>query len=633
MTASSRGAGAPARTGGPQLAHPQERGRLPWFLAGLLPEGRLLPEAVWQRRHRTIVRLALLQALALVVLALGWGAGWWQALAAGVVVAAPALLARWCPWGRKGRAAAATTSLFAASAVLVHLAGGLTEAHFHFFVMVGVVALYQDWVPFGVGLGIVVAHHGVLGTLDPHGVYGHHGAVHHPWWWAGVHGGFVLAASVAHLASWRHNEQQGLHDPLTGLANRTLLEEELTRRLARSQPLSVLVVDVDDVRAVNDVRGHAAGDELLRAVAERLGSCVRRDDRVARLGGDEFAVAVGGDAASARRLAERFLTVLAEPLEVAGQRTRVHVGIGVADSAVTRVRSAQALLRDADLAVHLAKTAGRDRLVVFAEGMDEAAQDRASLAEDLADALALEQLELHYQATVQLDDGEVEGYEALLRWRHPVRGLVPPLDFVPLAESGGHIRAIGAWALQTATAQAAAWSHERGREVRVAVNVSAVQLADDDVVTAVRLALAASGLPAHQLTLEVTESVLAHDLQDVAARLQRLRALGVRIAIDDFGTGYSSLSYLRHLPVDTVKIDRSFVSELTGDDATTTLVAAIVALARNLGLDVIGEGVETAEQAEVLRGLRCGLVQGYLYARPLPAAEVPERVRDRAGVR
>jgi diguanylate cyclase (GGDEF)-like protein len=613
----------------------------------------MLPDEVWHRRHRAIVRVAGLQALGLVVFGAFQGLGPVEVLAGGALVLAPLALAVPSGYSRKLRSAGASASLFTASTVLVQFWGGQTEAHFHFFVMIGLVALYQDWVPFSIGLGIVVVHHGVLGTLEPQFVYSHHAAMAHPWRWMVVHAAFVLAASVTHLASWRLNEQQGLRDPLTGLANRTLLQEFLTRALSRREEITVLFVDLDDFKNVNDSRGHAAGDQLLLAVTERLRACVRGGDLVARLGGDEFAVVLHGGEPAARRVGERFLASLDQPVTVEGHQLHVHASLGTADTSTlcqqrSDLDSAAELLRNADLAMYWAKSSGKNRLVAYTEGMSAAAQDKASLRDDLASALEEGQFEVYYQATVDFrrpaghpgatdqSADRAKGYEALLRWRHPERGMVSPLDFVPLAEANGSILAIGAWVLRTATRQAAAWTAERGYPVSVAVNLSAVQLASDDVLTVVRDALRDSGLRPHQLTLEVTESVLVGDLEAVSARLAQLRSAGVLVAIDDFGTGYSSLSYLRRLPVDTVKIDRSFISDLATGGSATLLVASIIELARSLGLDVVAEGVETEQQAGVLRDLSCTYAQGFLYARPQPAQElatapaavVPEIVAD-----
>jgi diguanylate cyclase (GGDEF)-like protein len=590
-------------------------------LATALPEGRHLPEEVWHRRHRAVLWVAAAQAAGLGVMALLDGRTPLTALLLAVAVAYPLTFAALPGAGRGVRSAAATASLLAASVALVYLMEGLTEAHFHFFVMVGLSALYQNWVPFGMALAVVLAHHGVVGTLFPHAVFGHGSAQHAPWTWALVHGAFVLAASLAHLAAWRLNEQQGLRDPLTGLANRTLLLETIGRMLARrSGPTSVLFLDLDDFKDVNDSRGHAAGDQLLTTVSRRLAGCVRAGDQVARLGGDEFAVVVAGPSSVAAEVGSRVLAALTDPVVVDGRAIAVRVSIGVADSTTAADRSPGTLLRNADLAMYLAKAAGKHRVVVYAEGMEQAAQTKAELVTDLATAVGSGQLAVHYQPTVELTAGATTGYEALLRWQHPTRGMVPPAEFIPLAEEGGTIVEIGRWVLTEATAQAALWSREAGRAIAMAVNLSPRQLLDDDVVTTVRTALEASGLPAGQLTLEVTEGVLIEDVEAVVDTLRALRTLGVRIAIDDFGTGYSSLSYLRRLPADVVKIDRSFVQDLGANGRSTTLVASIIELARSLHLEVVAEGVETAEQHAVLERLACSHAQGYLFGRPQPAA-------------
>ncbi|WP_369832098.1 putative bifunctional diguanylate cyclase/phosphodiesterase [Blastococcus sp. TBT05-19] len=586
----------------------------------MLPRGRELPEDVWQGRHRAIVRLSFAAAVGLVLLAWFWGYDQPTAVAVLAGVAGPAAVAAVPTLGRAVRAAASTFALMGASVALTHLWGGVTEAHFAFFVMIGVVSLYQSWIPFGIALVVVSVHHGAVGTLFPHEVFGHDAAEHQPWLWAGIHAAFVLAASLAHLTSWRLNEEQELSDSLTGLANRTQLEEVTARALGRGGPVSVLFVDVDDFKDVNDSRGHAVGDVLLRVVAERLRACVRPDDVVARIGGDEFAVVVAGNAEVAHAVGERVLVSLSLPVPVEDGMVTVHASVGVAE-ATDDDRTTGALLRNADLAMHLAKAQGKNRLVGYADGMAEAARRRAGLQQDLLAAVTDDQLELHYQPTVRLTDGRTTGFEALVRWRHPERGLVPPIEFIPLAEESGAIVDIGRWVLRTALQQGAAWIAERGTSLRMAVNLSPRQLFDTDIVGDVVSALTETGFPAELLTLELTEGVLVRDVDAVVAQLEALRALGVRIAIDDFGTGFSSLSYLRKLPADVLKIDRSFVMDLPAGRSATTLIASIVELARTLGLDVVAEGVETDDQRLALRDLQCGQAQGYFFARPQPAAE------------
>lgn len=588
-----------------------------------LPEGRLLPQPVWQRRHRGIVALAFAQAVWLVVFALFRGYHLADAVLEGGVVALPALPALVPALGRVRRAAAATTSLTFASASLVHLSGGVTEAHFYFFVMIGVVALYQSWVPFGIALLVTVLHHGLLGTLQPTHVFGTPQAREHPWLWALIHGGFVLAASITHLVSWRYNEQQGLRDALTGLPNRTQFNESSTAALVGNAGAhSVLMVDLDDFKAVNERWGSDVGDRVLQTAAERLRGCLRLGDVLARLDGDEFAILVAGDRTAGAEVGQRLLDALADPLVVDDQGLLVtaSAGIATAEPGGVECPDADVLLRNAGLALHAAKANARGRLVVYEDEMSRAWRERAQLAEQLRSARASGQLEVHYQATVQLPNGSVSGYEALVRWRHPERGLVPPLDFVALAEETGFITELGEFVLDEAVRQAVEWGCDG--ELDIAVNVSPRQLLDESFPTFVAEVLVERGLPPHRLILEVTEGVLVHDHLSVAAQLDRLRAIGVRVAIDDFGTGYSSLSYLRRLPADLLKIDRSFVCEVDEDPSALALVAAILDLARSLGLDVIAEGVETREQAEALTFLGCPRVQGFLYARPQPASEL-----------
>ncbi len=589
-------------------------------LRAWLPEGRLLPEEVWERRHAALLRLAVVQSLGMGSLALATGSSVVAALLVAGVVAYPLVFSVLPGAGRTLRSAGTTGSLLAASVLLVHLLDGLTEAHFHFFVVVGLVSLYQDRAPFGLALAVVVLHHGAAGTLFPHEVFSHDAAHRHPWLWTLVHGGSVLAASLAHLASWRLNERQGLHDPLTGLANRTRMRTTLGRLLGEGTgPVGVLYLDLDDFKDVNDTRGHAAGDELLVGIAARLQASVRGGDEVTRLGGDEFAVVVDGDVEEAVAVGERVLARLAQPVLVGGRPLTVHVSIGVADTATAGDRRPGTLLRNADLAMYRAKALGKNRLVRYVPGMAEAAEVEATLLQDLATAAGAGQLEVHYQPTVDLVDGRTTGYEALVRWHHPTLGLLPPAEFIPQAEESGHVVGIGRWVLEQAVHQAAEWTAGSGRAIGISVNLSPRQLDDDDVVALVARVLAESGLPAGQLVLEMTEGVLLRDVDQVVGQLEELRALGVRIAIDDFGTGYSSLSYLRRLPADVLKIDRSFVQELGTGGPSTTLVASMIELARSLGLEVVAEGVETAQQQAVLGDLACSSAQGFLFGRPQPA--------------
>ncbi|HEX2039798.1 MAG TPA: EAL domain-containing protein [Acidimicrobiales bacterium] len=429
---------------------------------------------------------------------------------------------------------------------------------------------------------------------------------------------------------------QATHDALTGLPNRTLVIDRLTHALARSRRtprgLAVLFVDLDRFKVVNDSLGHSVGDEVLIQIAERLQSAVRPGDTVSRLAGDEFVVVCEEfeDEADLLRLGERMAHAIARPLHLYGRETIITASIGIA-IACPETR-AEDLLRDADVAMYRAKERGRSRIEVFDEAMRTRMLDRLETEHALRVAIQQGALVLHYQPTVCLTTGRVLSFEALVRWQHPERGLVPPSEFVPLAEDTGLIVPLGRWALRTACEQLAAWRTARPEldHLQVSVNLSARQFADPHLVALVSEALAASALPPDRLWLEITESALMEEAEATVDTLRALRALGVRISIDDFGTGYSSLSYLKRFPVDVLKIDRSFVDGLGVDPEDQAIVTAIVSLARALGLGVVAEGVETAEQLDEVRRLGCNSVQGYYLGRPRVASEALERLPSKA---
>ncbi len=420
---------------------------------------------------------------------------------------------------------------------------------------------------------------------------------------------------------------QSLHDALTGLPNRVLVIDRAEQMLARARRrrtlLAALYVDVDGFKQVNDSYGHAAGDEVLRTVASRLTQAVREADTVGRLGGDEFVVLIDGYtlAAEPELIAERIIEVISQPMEIAGAEARalsltVSVGIATGDR-----RASDELLRDADLALYAAKGAGKNRWLKFESQMQVAVQDRLELEMDLREALSHEELFLLYQPTFDLEHERMTGVEALLRWRHPRRGVIAPGQFVPLAEETGLIVPIGRWVLRAACEQAARW-RRGGLPLSVAVNVSGRQLEDAGLAEDVAGALRRSGLEPASLTLEITETALMRDSDTAAGLLRDLKEIGVRIAIDDFGTGYSSLAYLRQFPVDALKIDRSFISGLAASSNSKALIHTLVQLGKTLGLDTLGEGIEQDAQLRQLQREQCDEGQGFLFARPMAAEAV-----------
>ena len=440
-------------------------------------------------------------------------------------------------------------------------------------------------------------------------------------------GGVVVTARdvTERRALQQQLAHQAFHDSLTGLANRALFIDRVTHALGmtrRSAALvGVLFVDLDDFKTVNDSLGHAAGDELLVAAAERLLRCLRDEDTCARLGGDEFAVLienVGGPEA-AITVARRVLDAISEPMEILGSQVSVQgsVGIALGSSAVTTSE----LLRNADLAMYRAKGDGKHRYALFEPAMHARVLERLALKAELQSAVAAHQFELHYQPIVALQSGVPVGVEALVRWRHPTRGLVMPDGFVALAEETGLILPLGRFVLRSACRQAERWRALGLPDLGVSVNISAKQLASPHLPAEVTSALTDASLEPSALTLEITESMLL-DSQPVVSRLEALKALGVRIAIDDFGTGYSSLNYLRRFPVDTLKIAKPFVDEIGARPDQRRLVEAILRLGATLRLETVAEGIEEAPQRDLLRKLRCGFGQGYLFSKPLPPDEL-----------
>ncbi|HTF64466.1 MAG TPA: EAL domain-containing protein [Edaphobacter sp.] len=433
----------------------------------------------------------------------------------------------------------------------------------------------------------------------------------------------TVQAKISHMA---------LHDALTNLPNRLFFREQIETRLGqlgRDEKFAVLCFDLDKFKSVNDTLGHAFGDELLRQVAERMGKCLRKGDTLARLGGDEFAIfqAHGGQAEDASALAVRLIGEIGAPFDLDGHQVVIGVSIGIAIAPRDATESDQ-LLKSADMALYRAKAEGRGTYRFFEPEMDRLMQARRALELDLRKAIVNNEFEVYYQPLINLQSEQICGFEALLRWNHPERGLIPPLDFIPLAEETTLIVPIGEWVIRNACDEAAKWP----KEIRVAINLSPVQFQMRNLSQMVMSALAHSGLAAERLELEITESVLLVDNVATLEILHQLRSLGVRISMDDFGTGYSSLSYLRSFPFDKIKIDRSFVHDLQQNADSKAIVRAVTGLGASLGMATTGEGVETREEVDYLRREGCTEAQGYFFSAAKPASEVYNMLAERNAV-
>jgi diguanylate cyclase (GGDEF)-like protein/PAS domain S-box-containing protein len=732
-----------------------------------LPRGQTLPDREWASRHRALLWILWGQVVGLTVFMWFRGLGVWGSIGPVLPLVVAAGAGMLPEASRRARSVAVVFGLLTSSAVLVYAWNGQIEAHFHFFVMIALLAMYEDWLPFGLAVAYVAVEHGVLGAIAPHAVYSHGG---NPWVWAAIHGGFVLAAAAAGVATWRLNEDtrdrmveadlaarrtaarfqaafeggisgmamtspdgrflrvnqalremlgysedelvgqcfsdvthpedrshdaehvrplldgaidvyetekryvhrdgsvvwvqlgvkpirdeagrveyfiaqtnditarkgfeqelahRALHDPLTGLPNRTLFLDRLTHALVRlaRRPgeLTVLFVDLDRFKLVNDAMGHGVGDAVLLETAARLRAAVRSDDTVARFGGDEFTIVCeNAGPEESCSVAQRILDSLSEPFALQGREFRLSASVGIRSTDDVHA-SADALLRDADSALYVAKDHGRGRFEVFDGESSRGGADLLATEQALRRAISGRELRLHYQPEVALSDGRIVAVEALVRWEHPERGIVSPAEFIPLAEESGLIVALGEWVLHEACSQLATWraAGTAGPQLRVAVNVSGRQLSHPGLPETVAAALTAAGLDPSRLCLEITESALVRDTGVALATLRALQALGVGIALDDFGVGFSSLSRIRELPaVDVIKIDRSFIAGVRGTGSDRAVVKSVLSLAAQLGVTVVAEGIERADQWQALRELRCEVGQGYLFARPQPPAEL-----------
>jgi diguanylate cyclase (GGDEF)-like protein/PAS domain S-box-containing protein len=726
-------------------------GRSPWkWITGLVPHGRTLSREDWDRRHRAILVVLGLSIIGLVVFGAYRGYSPFHLVIDGGAVA----FFNACAWqplgGRKLRSTLASIALLTAASMSVHLSGGSIEAHFSFFVVITLLMLYHDWLPFLVAIAYVVGEHGIIGVLLPTAVYNDPAAQTNPWLWASIHGAFVVAASVANLAHWRLSEtdhqrtlatensyrrlfagnpqpmwvfdvntlafldvndaavehygysreeflsmtiadirpaedlnsmvrsvqesanmqqsgpwrhltkdgrtilvqvsshqvpfgsidarhviaedvtereglldqlrHQAFHDALTGLPNRSLLLDRLAvmlRHTARTGfEVAILFCDLDGFKPINDSLGHNIGDELLREVVRRFGQSLRGPDTLARLGGDEFVVIAEVDGEhGAIQLAERLAASLAQPMDLQGHQVRVSTSIGIAMAGPESANAAD-LIRNADIAMYRAKSRGRASYEVFASGMHGRAVQRLAIEQDMRPAMGRDEFRVYYQPLVDARSRRITGFEALARWQHPTRGLVGPDLFIGVAEETGFILTLGAWVLGEACRQLAEWREVYGAHLKVSVNLSARQLSDPGLVDYIDSTLKSTGLEPGALLLEITESVLMANVEASFQTLEAIKTLGVGVTVDDFGTGYSSLAYLTQVPLDFLKIDRSFVAQLEHDEKSSVLASTVINLAHNLGVRTVAEGVETEGQANILRALGCDLLQGFLFGRP-----------------
>jgi len=593
-------------------------------LRRLLPGEVGLPDRAWAERHRWISGATL--GMSVIVLGYGLVTGHevTHVLAAASFVATLALLVHRS--GHRALASSITTAaLLSAASALVHFSGGLVEMHFLFFITLGMVTLYQSWVPFVVAVLVTLSHHALVGVVEPHSVYNHPAAIEAPFKWALIHAGFVLVGGIVNVTAWRLLERPMTTDELTGLTARVLLFDRLDRSLARARRANttsaVLFADLVQFKHVNDSLGHATGDLVLAGVAGRLREAVREEDTVARFGGDEFVVVADGvDREGAEAIADRMTESLRAPLDIDGRQIVTSLSIGVV--LTTGESTVEGVMQSADTAMYAAKRAG-DPWRVFEREMTCEAKRRSDVEHDLRLALAKDELTVVYQPIVDLRSGHVRGVEALVRWARNGEEIISPSEFVPIAEETGLVTSIDRVVLRQAVADLAAWrdAHLVDDSFTLHVNASPASLSAAGYRAVLDATLASLGVPGSALVIEVTETAVMTHAAEIEPGLIEIRTSGVRIAVDDFGTGYSSLARLKDLPIDIIKIDKAFVDDVPGG-FNAAVTAGILDVAQRLGLAVIIEGVERADQIAPLISMGAGLAQGFQLYRPVAPAHV-----------
>ena len=612
-------------------------------LRNSIPAGRTLQSSEWLRRHRSAQVILWAHTLLLTVV------GLWlyrgdpvHGAAHGLVLLPFAVLAGSRAAGQRPRQIAASLGLLTSSAVIVHLSQGSIEAHFHYFVVVAFLCLYEDWTVFAVAIAYVLFEHATMSMVEPQRVFAHGG---NPLMWSTIHAVGILGMGIVNVLAWRFNEDvrqaearakrrlahRAAHDELTGLPNRRFLIEEMERTAAVAGGRSgaaALFVDLDDFKLINDAHGHATGDRLLIDVAERLRRCVRATDLVARSGGDEFVVFARPIETDEQALAaaNRILRAFEVPFKIDGVTRTIGASVGVSRFRAEDDWIAEGLSR-ADAAMYTAKSEGRGRSRLADDGVLLAGQRRRVITEALETCEDAD-FDVHYQPIVDLRSGEIVALEALLRWEHAELGMVSPADFVPLAERCGRILDLGRWVLERACDDALRHSAQRTTPLRVFVNVSGVQLTRPGFAEMVARTLERTGATGAHIALEMTETAAVEDGVAAAENLAAIRALGVDIVLDDFGVGQSSLAQLASMPVSLIKLDRSFVAG-HGDSQRRAMLGAVAGMVRGLHIPSLAEGIETSGQLRLVSLLGFDLAQGYLFARPQPIGHLTEMLRAR----